>query len=89
MEQVNHDLRRLEFILYRSMALLRRFSGDENVNTAILRIQRLIMTIRLLHTTINLLNVAAGPMGWAIAGLSAVATAVSIGDQLAMERAQY
>lgn len=81
-EKSASSLRQLEFIGYRAFGLLRRVlrlcgvSEDSDVMKAIQRLQRLVMTIRLAHTAILLLQDALVPG----AGLLKTArAAVSVG----------
>jgi hypothetical protein len=76
------NARQLEFILYRTFGLLNRLGLPSEINQAIIQIQRLIMMIRLLHTTMIMLELATGPIGWAKAILSAGALTISTGQIL-------
>jgi hypothetical protein len=69
------DLRKLEVILMRNISLLRRFTGDENIDRAIATILRLIMALRMLQTAANAFTIATGPLGWAYFATTAVSSA--------------
>jgi hypothetical protein len=82
-EQALSSIRRIETLLYRIMGLLRRMGLSEDVEKAVLSIQKLIMTIRLLHTAIVALEAASGPVGWALAIVGMGTAALSASDFLA------
>jgi hypothetical protein len=70
--------RELEMVMYRGTGLLRRMSGNEDLNAAISKVQRLAVVIRLAHSAWIAFEMASGPVGWTfavIAGLSAALTA--------------
>ena len=86
-EQAISEIRRLETLLFRSIALARRLGLPEDIDSAVYKIQRLIMVVRLAHSTLIAFQTASGPIGWALAivgGLTAVASAsdfmVSLGE---------
>ncbi len=79
-EKTTSSIRRLEGLLYRSMGLLKRFSGDENIDAAITKIQQLVLFIRLLHSAIIYLEAATGPIGWAFAAVGVVSAGFAVGD---------
>ena len=66
-EQALSEVRRLETLLFRSLGLLRRLGLPEDMRKGISDLQRMIMTIRMLHTAIIALQGATGPIGWALA----------------------
>jgi len=82
-ERALSSARQLETLLFRSLGLMRRLCGDENVDAAIAKFQKLVMTIRLAHTTLILFESASGPIGWAMLGVSAIATALSASEFIA------
>ncbi len=63
------QLRQVETLLYRSLALFGRLGLPENIDAAINKVERLVMVIRLLHTSAIALEAATGPVGWALAGV--------------------
>ena len=79
-EQTIHEIRRLETLLFRTISLLRRLGLPENVSETAAKIQRLIMTIRMLHTALVALETATGPIGWALAVVGIGTAVVSFGD---------
>jgi len=74
------DLRKLETLLYRCTSLSRRLGLPEDINAAILRIQHMIMVIRLLHTAMVALEAASGPLGWGLAIVGGASAVVSMSD---------
>ena len=74
------NARRLETLLFRTLGLLGRLGLPENIDQAIAKVQRLIMTIRLLHTAMIALQTAAGPIGWALAAIGIISAALTFGD---------
>lgn len=79
-EAAYEDLRRLETILYRSLALMRRFGLPEEVDDAIFKIQRLIAMINMLRLTIAAFQATMGPIGWALAFVGAAGTALTVAE---------
>jgi hypothetical protein len=79
-EYVMSNLRRLELLLYRSLALASRLGLPENIDVAINKIQRMVMVIRLLHTSMIALEAASGPIGIALAAVGLVSFGVTTGD---------
>lgn len=79
-EQAYANVRRLETLIYRSLALAGRLGLPENIDAAIAKVQRMAMMIRLLHTSIIALEAASGPIGWALAGVGLAGFAISTGD---------
>ena len=78
------ELRKLESILFRTMGLLRRFCGSEEINEGIIQIQRLVAIVRSAQMALHALQIArmaAGdPLAWAGFAVSAATTVVLIGD---------
>jgi hypothetical protein len=60
--------------------LLGRLGLPENIDQAIAKFQRLIMVIRLLHTSIIALQAATGPLGIALALVGIASAAISMTD---------
>ena len=79
-EQVIDNVRRLETLVYRTVGLLGRLGLPENIDQAIAKFQRLIMVIRLLHTSIIALQAATGPLGIALALVGIASAAISMTD---------
>lgn len=79
-EQCLSNIRRMETLLFRTLGLLRRLSGNESIDAAISKIQRLVMIIRLTHSAILLLEKASGPIGWAFAIVGISTAVVSMSD---------
>ena len=79
-EKAIGNIRQLETLLYRSLALVRRLCGNEDVDAAILKFQRLTMTVRLLHSAFIMLDSATGPIGWAIAIIGFIGGLVTAGE---------
>lgn len=87
--QAISDGRKLETVLYRSIALTRKILrmfgiDDENatIDYVISKGQKVIMTIRLMHTAITAFYAASGPLGYALAGIGIATSVVSFTDML-------
>lgn len=74
------QLRRVLTVLSRTMGLLRRFGGSEELDAVFLKIQRLIILINTLRLAVIAIHTAAGPLGWALAAIGAVTFAMDAGD---------
>jgi len=83
-EQAISQIRRMETLLFRTLALINRLGLPEDISRAISVVQRLIMTVRMLHTAILAFEAATGPIGWALAGVGFISSMVSLGE-LGME----
>jgi hypothetical protein len=59
---------------------LGRLGLPENIDQAIMKVERLVMTIRLLHTAMIALEAASGPIGWALAIVAGGTALLSMGD---------
>lgn len=72
-EMTMSELRKFETIAYRTISLLRRMGLPEEVDAAVMKLQRLVMTIRLAQTALIALQAAMLPgAGWLQAGMAAV-----------------
>lgn len=79
-QQAYTEIRRLQTLLYRTLGLVRRFGLPENAEAMITQIQRLITLLNSLRLSLIAVQMAAGPVGWALAGVSLLATAMTAGD---------
>ena len=79
-QQVYTELQRIQTLLFRIIGLLRRLGLPEEIDYAIAKIQRVIMAIRLLYTSLLALEAASGPYGWALALVGFTTATVSITD---------
>ena len=79
-EKAYEDLRKAQTVLYRTLSLVRRLSGDENLDKAIAKIQQTIATINALRLAIAAFQAATGPLGWALALTGAAGAAVTTVD---------
>ncbi len=83
------EIRKLELLLYRTLGLVRRLGLPEDIEQGIVRIQRLITTVRVAHAAFIALHTAAGPIGWALAGVGVVSAAWSVYDEIEYERTSH
>jgi len=79
-EQTLSEIRRLETLLFRTISLIRRLGLPEDIDALISKIQRTIMTVRILHTSLIALQAASGPVGFALAGVGIATAALSFTD---------
>lgn len=89
-EDAYKEVRKLETILARSLNMVKRLSGgDENLQTTIDRIQRLITVVnslRLAYRALQLARMATGdPIAWGLAIISGAEVAFTVADSMAME----
>lgn len=84
-QQAYDNARKLEMLLYRALGLLKRLGLPENVEDAIIRVQRMVMTIRLLHSAMIALQAASGPIGWALAAVGIVSGGLAAYETISME----
>lgn len=82
------SLRKIETVLYRTISLTRRilkqFGLEESatIDQVIYKGQKVVMTIRLMHTAMTALMAASGPLGWALAGIGIATATLSFADTL-------
>jgi hypothetical protein len=62
------------------MILVTQMTGDKNVDKAIQKIQQLTMSFMHLRMAMLAFQMASGPVGWAYAGVTGMATAISFGS---------
>jgi hypothetical protein len=80
------EIRKLELVLYRTVALLNRLGMSENMKHGIQDIMRMIATIRMLHRALQTLHaaytagMAANPLTWPLAILGIVTAVASASD---------
>jgi hypothetical protein len=79
-EQMGSKLRQLETLGFRTLHMLEKLGLPPDAAEAVNEAQRLISTLRMLQLTMNQVEIAAGPIGWLIAGVSVASTALSVGD---------
>lgn len=70
----------LQTALYGILGILRRLGMPEEVDAAIIKIQRLIATLNMLRVALYSLEMASGPVGWTMAGIGIAGTVLSTGD---------
>lgn len=68
--------------VYGALGLLRRLTGNEQVEEAITKIMRLIATIRMLQTAILALEVSSGPVGVGLAAIGVLGTGLTMSEEL-------
>ena len=79
-EKAYTNMRKLQTILYRALGLFRRLGLPENIDHAIVRMQRFIALLNQARLATIALSAASGQYGWAIAGIGLAATVVSTND---------
>lgn len=81
-EKAYEDVRRLQTVFSRTLGLVRRLSGNENLNQTIALMQRTIAIanqLRLALAALQAARMASGdPLAWAMAGLAVGEVAVSM-----------
>ena len=85
-EQAFSKTRQIETLLFRVLRLFGRISKilgipeDSPASVIIERIQKIVMMVRLLHTSVILLETASGPIGWVKLGVGAATAGVATID---------
>lgn len=91
--EAEERVRKLETILYRSMDIVKRLSGSEDLNALISQAQKAIQIanqLRLALLALQAARMAAGdPLAWAMAGIAVAEVGISIGSEMEMRRPQY
>ena len=78
------SLNEYERMLFRCAALTRRMFGSEDIGQAISKGLRLISILRMIRTSLLLLEAASGPVGW-ITALAGLTMGVMMGGDMMME----
>jgi len=81
-DQACEDIRRVQTVIYRTLGLMRRMGLPENIDIAINKIQKMIAVLNMVRLAMIALYAASGPIGWALALIGVVGTAVTAGDFL-------
>lgn len=85
-EKAYEEVRRLQTVLYRSLGLAARLTGDENLIRGIRTMQRAIAIanqLRLALLALQAARMAAGdPLAWAMFGISVTTFALGVGDTM-------
>ena len=79
-ELTYNEFRKLEIVLVRCLNFASRLTGDENLKKGIQVIEKTIMTLRTLQMAIRAVQAASGPIGWAYAATTVVATGFAMYD---------
>ena len=74
--------RELEYILFRTTGLLGRLGLPPDIDAGIQKLQRMLATIRILHSAMIYLEMAsmAHPLGWALGAISVGSALVMMSD---------
>ena len=78
------NARQLQTILSRTAGLMRRMGLPENVDAAMMKLQRITATANAARLAMIAFTTATGPLGWGMAAVAIGAVAFSVAD-LAME----
>jgi len=70
---------RLESVLFRALSLTRRLGLPESMDRAIQKVERMIMAVQLLHTSLITIE-ASTPYGWIMALLSVSGVAITTAE---------
>ena len=76
------DIELLRTFLTRTLALMRRLGLPEDLERGAIVIQRFIMLLTQARLAALALQAASGPVGWGIAAVGIVGTALTAGDTL-------
>lgn len=75
-------LLKVQTVLYGVLGLLHRLGLPEPIDAAIRKLQQLIAAANMLRRSLILLETASGPLGWTMATVAVVGTALSFGEML-------
>lgn len=85
MQKTNRTNREWLTLLTASMALTRRLTGNENLDNAIFKMQRAILIANQLRMAMLAAHAASGPVGWALVGISVIATGLTAAETMGIE----
>jgi len=73
-QKAYEEVRKLQTIVYRTLALVKQLTGNEELDAAITRMQRAISIANQLRLTMAATQATMGPIGWAMLAVSTAAT---------------
>jgi len=80
------DILKLQMLINRTLVtserLLRRLGAPDNIRQATDKVQRLIVLLNTLRLTLLALEAASGKLGWFLAAVGIVATALTVEDYI-------
>ena len=77
--RVTGEIREMEYILYRTTGMLQKLGLSPDVEQGIRQIQRMILILRMLHSTMIYFEMGT-PLGWALFLISGMSTVATFGD---------
>lgn len=78
-ERALSNVRQLESVFFRALSLAQRLGLPEDIEQGIQKVQRMVMMLRLLHTTMIMVE-AATPYGWAMALISVAGVSITAAE---------
>lgn len=75
------QVREVEYIFYRLTSLMSRMGLPPQIDSAIQKLQKMVLTIRMLHTAFILLE-STTPYGWILGVISIGAVAITSSDYI-------
>ena len=88
-EKAYVEIRRVQTLLFRTLNLVQRLSGDEKLDAFVSKLQRLISILNTTRLTIMAFQIAAGPIGWGLAIVGLAGTALTIAEEMDASRPTY
>lgn len=73
------QLRELEYLFYRITSIMGRMGLPKDIDAAIARMQRMMLTIRMLHSTMIYLE-RGSPYGWALGVITAIGALLGVSE---------
>ncbi len=69
-EDAKTSVQQVERLMFRTLGLFRRMGLPENVDHAVMYLQRFISAARMARISLAALEAASGPIGWALAAIT-------------------
>jgi hypothetical protein len=82
-EKAHENIRKLQTLLYRTLGLFRRLGLPEQIDSAIMKVQRFIAVMNQARLAAAAFQTAVGPIGWGLAIVGGLSTAVATADFMA------
>jgi len=80
MREATADLVKYSVALYGVLGILNRLGLPEEAQDCIRVLQKMIATINMLRASMIALQIASGPLGWALAGVSVAGSVLTLAD---------
>jgi len=80
LREATAEIARYTAVLYGALGIMKRMGLPEEAQAQIAQIQKMIAQLMMLRASLIAVEMAAGPVGWALAGISIAGTILTLTD---------